>query len=69
MLAVAERVRQRGPCPRRGPSASPSRRGCFDVHIISETVGMAMPDPAIYRLTLDRLGLPGQACVFVDDHR
>ncbi|MFJ4921098.1 HAD-IA family hydrolase [Streptomyces sp. NPDC088725] len=40
----------------------------FDVHVISEAVGMAKPDPAIYRLTLDRLGLPGEACVFVDDH-
>lgn len=40
----------------------------FDVHVISEVVGMAKPDPAIYRLTLDCLGLPGTACVFVDDH-
>lgn len=40
----------------------------FDVHVISEVVGMAKPDPAIYQLTLDRLGLPGTACVFVDDH-
>ncbi|WP_330174586.1 HAD-IA family hydrolase [Streptomyces sp. NBC_01498] len=40
----------------------------FDVHVISEVVGLAKPDPAIYQLTLDRLGLPGPACVFVDDH-
>lgn len=40
----------------------------FDVRVISEQVRMAKPDPAIYELTLDRLGLPGQACVFVDDH-
>lgn len=40
----------------------------FDVHVISEVVGLAKPDPAIYQLALDRLGLPGQACVFVDDH-
>ncbi|WP_395369320.1 HAD-IA family hydrolase [Streptomyces tubercidicus] len=40
----------------------------FDVHVISEVVGLAKPDLAIYQLTLDRLGLPGQACVFVDDH-
>lgn len=39
----------------------------FDVHVISEAVGMAKPDPAIYQLTLDRLGLSGEACVFVDD--
>ncbi|WP_198539353.1 HAD-IA family hydrolase [Streptomyces graminilatus] len=40
----------------------------FDVHVISEVVGMAKPDPAIYQLTLDRIGLPGTECVFVDDH-
>ncbi|MBY8846264.1 HAD-IA family hydrolase [Streptomyces sp. SP2-10] len=40
----------------------------FDVRVISEQVRMAKPDPAIYELTLERLGLPAQACVFVDDH-
>lgn len=29
---------------------------------------MAKPDPAIYELALDRIGLPGERCVFVDDH-
>ncbi|GHD99438.1 hypothetical protein GCM10010339_10750 [Streptomyces alanosinicus] len=42
--------------------------GLFEVHIISEQVRTAKPDPAIYELTLERLGLPAQACVFVDDH-
>lgn len=42
--------------------------GLFDVHVISEQVRMAKPDPAIYELTLERLGLPARACVFVDDH-
>jgi putative hydrolase of the HAD superfamily len=40
----------------------------FDVHVISERVGIAKPDPAIYQMTLGRLGLPAQACAFVDDH-
>ncbi|GHH24131.1 haloacid dehalogenase [Streptomyces gardneri] len=40
----------------------------FDAHVISELVGMAKPDPAIYELALDRIGLPGERCVFVDDH-
>lgn len=40
----------------------------FDVHVVSELVGMAKPDPAIYQLTLDRIGLPAERCVFVDDH-
>ncbi|WP_394426376.1 HAD family hydrolase [Streptomyces sp. SGAir0957] len=39
----------------------------FDVTVISEHEGIAKPDPAIYRTVLDRLGLPGSACVFVDD--
>ncbi|MFC1415803.1 HAD-IA family hydrolase [Streptacidiphilus cavernicola] len=40
----------------------------FDVRVVSELVGLAKPDPAIYRLTLDRLDLPAGECVFVDDH-
>ncbi|MEV6973584.1 HAD-IA family hydrolase [Kitasatospora sp. NPDC093806] len=39
----------------------------FDIRVISGEVGLAKPDPAIYRLTLERLGLPGEQCVFVDD--
>jgi epoxide hydrolase-like predicted phosphatase len=41
----------------------------FDVHVFSNEVGLNKPDPAIYRLTLERLGLadtPG-AALFVDD--
>ena len=38
-----------------------------DVVVISGEVGLRKPDPKIYRLTLDRLGLPASACVFVDD--
>ena len=29
--------------------------------------GMRKPEPEIYALTLERLGLPGEACAFVDD--
>ncbi|UED85507.1 HAD family hydrolase [Streptomyces profundus] len=39
----------------------------FDVTVISEREGVAKPEPAIYQLMLDRLGLPGADCVFVDD--
>ncbi|WP_052847875.1 HAD family hydrolase [Streptomyces avicenniae] len=39
----------------------------FDVTVLSEREGVAKPDPAIYRLTLDRMGLRGEECVFVDD--
>lgn len=39
----------------------------FDVVVISEQTGTRKPEPAIYRLAAERLGLPLQACVFVDD--
>ena len=39
----------------------------FELVVDSAFVGMRKPDPAIYELTLSRLGLPAEACVFVDD--
>ncbi len=39
----------------------------FDLVVDSGFVGMRKPEPEIYALTLERLGLPGEACVFVDD--
>ena len=39
----------------------------FEVIVDSAFVGMRKPDPEIYRLTLDRLGLAPEACAFVDD--
>jgi HAD superfamily hydrolase (TIGR01509 family) len=41
--------------------------GVFDVVVISALVGMAKPDPAIYELALERLGLPAAATLFIDD--
>jgi putative hydrolase of the HAD superfamily len=43
-------------------------RGLFDAVILSAAVGLAKPDPAIYRLALARLGTAPQATVFVDDY-
>jgi epoxide hydrolase-like predicted phosphatase len=40
----------------------------FDVVVISGEVGMRKPDPAIYELVLQRLGVPAARCVFVDDY-
>jgi putative hydrolase of the HAD superfamily len=40
----------------------------FDVSIISGEVGLRKPDPAIFELTTQRLGVPAERCVFVDDH-
>jgi len=39
----------------------------FEVVVDSAFVGMRKPDPAIYELTLGRLGVRAEDCVFVDD--
>lgn len=39
----------------------------YEVIVDSAFVGMRKPDPAIYRLTCERLGLPPEACAFIDD--
>lgn len=39
----------------------------FEVVVDSSRVGLRKPDTRIYELTLERLGLPAPACVFVDD--
>ena len=39
----------------------------FDAWVISGEVGVRKPDPAIYALAAERMGLPAEAIVFVDD--
>ncbi|MEU7457882.1 HAD family hydrolase [Streptosporangium roseum] len=39
----------------------------FDHHVISETEGIAKPDPRIYEMVLERMSLTAGECVFVDD--
>ncbi len=39
----------------------------FELVVDSGFVGMRKPEPEIYALTLERLGLPGEACAFLDD--
>jgi putative hydrolase of the HAD superfamily len=39
----------------------------FELIVDSGFEGMRKPEPAIYALTLERLGLAGAACAFVDD--
>jgi putative hydrolase of the HAD superfamily len=41
----------------------------FDVVVISGEVRMRKPEPEIYQLTLDQLGLAAEQCAFVDDLR
>jgi putative hydrolase of the HAD superfamily len=39
----------------------------FDDCVISGEVGIRKPDPAIYELAAERLGVPASGCVYVDD--
>jgi putative hydrolase of the HAD superfamily len=39
----------------------------FEVVVDSAFVGARKPEPEIYAITLERLGLPAAACAFVDD--
>jgi len=39
----------------------------FELVIDSGFVGCRKPEPQIYELTLERLGLPAAACLFIDD--
>lgn len=39
----------------------------FEAVVISAEVGLLKPDPRIYQLALERLGLPPESAAFVDD--
>jgi len=41
---------------------------CFDEIVISDAVGVAKPDPRIFALALDRLGVEAGEAMFVGDH-
>jgi putative hydrolase of the HAD superfamily len=41
----------------------------FDAVVISGDVGLHKPEPAIFRLGAERIGVPPEECVFVDDLR
>ena len=43
--------------------------GMFDEIVISGDVGLHEPQPEIYKLAADRLGVAPEECVFVDDLR
>ena len=49
------------------PYAGFDLRGTFDEVVLSADVGVRKPDPAIFRLVLDRIGLVAGECLFVDD--
>ena len=41
----------------------------FDATVISGDVGLHKPEPAIYKLGAERIGIEPAACIFVDDLR
>jgi epoxide hydrolase-like predicted phosphatase len=53
-----------------GTDAYPRHRfaGLFDQVVISGEVGMRKPDPAIFELMSEKIGVPAEESVFVDDH-
>lgn len=53
-----------------GPAAGSSAGeilGLFDVVIESSKAGIRKPDPAIYTMMCEALGVPPRACVYLDD--
>ncbi|MEV4948785.1 HAD-IA family hydrolase [Streptomyces sp. NPDC053755] len=45
-----------------------SLRGYFDVIVDSTVAGVEKPDPGIFRIAVDRLGLEAEHCWYVGDH-
>jgi len=43
--------------------------GLFDAVVVSGEVGLHKPQPEIYRMAAERLGVEPESCVFVDDLR
>jgi putative hydrolase of the HAD superfamily len=54
----------RSPCD---PYAAFNLYETFDAVVFSHEIGVRKPDPRIFSVTLDRLGLNAAECVFVDD--
>lgn len=45
----------------------PWQRELLDDTVLSYTTGLVKPDPAIYNLTANRLGVLSEECIFIDD--
>lgn len=52
-----------------GHFLSDDERGMFDDILLSYKVGLTKPDPLIYMMSADRLGVLAPECVFVDDRQ
>lgn len=53
----------------RGILAENDLEKLFDQIVISSEVGYAKPDPEIFHAALDRLGVPPQNAIFIDDNK
>jgi putative hydrolase of the HAD superfamily len=42
---------------------------CFDQVIVSAEIGLVKPDPEIYRLAANKLGVSPDECIFIDDRK
>ena len=53
--------------PQHGPSMLDHVEDIFHVIIESSKIGIRKPDPRIYELCCEQLGVPPESCVFLDD--
>ena len=65
MGAITNNVASEGPAKRR--TSGLDVHSLFEVVIESAKVGMRKPDPRIYRLACDALGVTPERSVFLDD--
>lgn len=47
---------------------TPEQLDMFDAQVLSHGVGLTKPQPEMYQMIADRLGLDPGECLFVDDH-
>jgi putative hydrolase of the HAD superfamily len=77
MLRAIERIRANGlqlaaltnnwAAPEGGSTPDGIRTLAFDVVVESSVEGLRKPDPKIYQLVVERLGVDATDCVFLDD--
>ena len=77
MVALIERLRSRYKTALLSNAMRPFLRQILDKHdlprlfdamVISYEEGLTKPNPAIFALTAQRLGVPASACFFIDDN-
>lgn len=78
VVAIASALKSRYPTALLSNAPSDLLRGIlaendleklFDQIVISSEVGYAKPDPEIFHTALDRLGVPPQNAIFIDDNK